>query len=93
MEDKEILSMTGIVKEYNMGGEVSRVLKGIDLTVNEGEFLAVLGPSGSGKSTLLRCFNGLKDYQSGSIVALGKEVKDLSKKELQLMQKNMGMTQ
>ena len=47
-----ILSMHDIVKEYNVAGEVSQVLKGIDLTVEEGEFLAVLGPSGSGKRNL-----------------------------------------
>ena len=48
MAVKEILRMEKIVKQYVMGEEVSTVLKGIDLTVNEGEFLAVLGPSGSG---------------------------------------------
>ena len=41
---KEILYMKNIVKQYQMGDEVSVVLKGIDLTVSEGEFLAVLGP-------------------------------------------------
>ena len=67
------------------------VIKDVSFKIEEGDIFGIIGQSGAGKSTLLRCFNGLEDYQSGSIVALGKEVKDLSKKELQLMQKNMGM--
>ena len=49
---KDFFSMRGIVKQYQMGDEVSTVLKGIDLDIEEGEFLSILGPSGSGKSTL-----------------------------------------
>ena len=67
------------------------VIKDVSFKIEEGDIFGIIGQSGAGKSTLLRCFNGLEDDQSGSIVALGKEVKDLSKKELQLMQKNMGM--
>ena len=67
------------------------VIKDVSFKIEEGDIFGIIGQSGAGKSTVLRCFNGLEDYQSGSIVALGKEVKDLSKKELQLMQKNMGM--
>lgn len=67
------------------------VIKDVSFKIEEGDIFGIIGQSGAGKSTLLRCFNGLEDYQSGSIVALGKEVKNLSKKELQLMQKNMGM--
>ena len=67
------------------------VIKDVSFKIEEGDIFGIIGQSGAGKSTLLRCFNGLEDYQSGSIVALGKEVTDLSKKELQLMQKNMGM--
>ena len=67
------------------------VIKDVSFKIEEGDIFGIIGQSGAGKSTLLRCFNGLEVYQSGSIVALGKEVKDLSKKELQLMQKNMGM--
>ena len=50
---KEILSMRNITKSYTVGGEENKVLKGIDLQVEEGDFLAILGPSGSGKSTLM----------------------------------------
>lgn len=47
--DDILVSMKGIVKQYHVGGEISTVLKGIDLTVRKGEFLAILGPSGSGE--------------------------------------------
>ena len=60
-----ILDMKQIVKEYQVGGEVSRVLKGIDLQVKQGEFLAVLGPSGSGKSTLMNILGCLDVPTSG----------------------------
>lgn len=82
MEDKEILSMTGIVKEYNMGGEISRVLKGIDLTVSEGEFLAVLGPSGSGKSTLMNIIGCLDVPTEGSYILSGRRIGEQDEKTL-----------
>ena len=53
------------------------VLKGIDLTINPGEVVCVLGPSGSGKSTLLRCVNLLEQPTSGEIVVGDQEVTNL----------------
>ena len=50
------------------------VLKGIDLDINKGEKVVIVGPSGSGKSTLLRCINGLEDADGGSILVDGVEV-------------------
>ena len=52
------------------------VLKGIDLTVNEGEVVCIIGPSGSGKSTLLRCLNLLETPTSGSVVVDGYNITD-----------------
>lgn len=82
MEDKEILSMTGIVKEYNMGGEISRVLKGIDLSVCKGEFLAVLGPSGSGKSTLMNIIGCLDVPTEGEYILSGRRIGEQDEKTL-----------
>ena len=62
--------MTGIVKDFGS----LRVLKGIDLTVEEGEKLVIIGPSGSGKSTLVRCMNFLEEPTSGHVYIDGVEL-------------------
>ena len=67
------------------------VLKGIDITINDGEIYGIIGQSGAGKSTLLRCINGLEDYQSGSITVDGTPVTRDDPKKLRLLQKEMGM--
>ena len=64
----DFFKMRGIVKQYQMGNEVQTILKGIDLDIEEGEFLSILGPSGSGKSTFLRCLNHLEQIDSGKVV-------------------------
>lgn len=74
--------MKGIVKEYNMGGEISRVLKGIDLTVSAGEFLAVLGPSGSGKSTLMNIIGCLDVPTEGEYILSGRTIGEQDEKTL-----------
>ena len=74
MEEHTILTMKNIVKQYIVGGEVSTVLRGIDLTVQEGEFLAVLGPSGSGKSTLMNIIGCLDVPTSGEYILDGRQI-------------------
>ena len=79
---ENILSMRGILKQYRMGDEVQTVLKGINLDVQQGEFLAVLGPSGSGKSTLMNIIGCLDTPTSGSYVLHGKDVSGLDEAAL-----------
>jgi len=74
--------MTGITKSYWMGDEWSPVLRGIDLTIQEGEFLSVLGPSGSGKSTLMNIIGCLDTPTSGEYILHGRRVDDLETDEL-----------
>lgn len=61
---KPLLAIAGLRKSF---GE-NEVLKGIDLQVQTGEVIAIIGKSGSGKSTLLRCINGLENFQSGTLI-------------------------
>lgn len=63
MENDRMIRMTNIYKRFNE----LEVLKGIDLEVQRGEVLAIIGPSGSGKSTLLRCLNRLETIDCGTI--------------------------
>ncbi|MCR4588240.1 MAG: ABC transporter ATP-binding protein [Lachnospiraceae bacterium] len=86
-----MLRMKGITKDYVMGAEVSHVLKGIDLEVERGEFLAVLGPSGSGKSTLMNIIGCLDVPTSGEYELSGKTIAHQSEASLaQIRNKEIG---
>ena len=83
--------MKNIVKQYAMGDEISTVLKGINLNVNEGEFLAVLGPSGSGKSTLMNIIGCLDTPTSGDYYLSGRHIFNQDEKTLaQIRSKEIG---
>jgi putative ABC transport system ATP-binding protein len=69
-----LIEARGVVKSYPKGGEVVRVLHGIDLDVDAGEWVALMGPSGSGKTTLLNLLGGLDVPDEGSIVVGGEEI-------------------
>lgn len=66
------------------------VLKGIDITINKGDIVAVIGPSGSGKSTFLRCLNCMEDPSGGSIVFKGVDIADMSV-DINVHRRHMGM--
>ena len=66
------------------------ILKGISITINKGDIVAVLGPSGSGKSTFLRCLNCMEDPTSGSIIFKGVDIADM-KVDINLHRRHMGM--
>ena len=68
----------------------NEVLKGIDLTVNKGDIVCILGPSGSGKSTLLRCLNCMEDPTSGSIIFNGVDIADM-RVDINIHRRHMGM--
>ncbi|MBQ2948073.1 MAG: ABC transporter ATP-binding protein [Clostridia bacterium] len=78
----DFFSMRGIVKQYQMGDEIQTILKGIDLDIDEGEFLSVLGPSGSGKSTLMNIIGCLDTPTSGTYILHGRTIRDLNEKQL-----------
>ncbi len=73
-----ILKLTDICKDYVQGKEPVRVLKNVNMTVEQGEYLAIMGPSGSGKTTLMNLIGCLDVPTSGSLELEGKDLKDLS---------------
>jgi len=81
-----MISVTGLKKRF---GDLE-VLKGIDLSVRNGEVLCIIGPSGSGKSTLLRCLNGLEDINDGHILIEGKDITN-QKLDINKIRENIGM--
>lgn len=90
MENK-LIEATGLRKVYKLPGESIEALKGISFSVNQGEFVTIMGPSGAGKTTLLNlvgCLDGLTD---GSLKVLGKDLYRLKEKDLyHIRRKNIG---
>lgn len=76
-----MIQLSNIFKWYNVGGNRAFVLKDINLTINEGEFVSIMGPSGSGKSTLLHILGLLDEPNEGSYLFQGEEVLHLKEKQ------------
>ena len=69
----------------------NEVLKGIDLQVQRGEVIAIIGKSGSGKSTLLRCINGLETFQDGALTVDGQPLRHDDPKAMRALRQHVGM--
>ena len=77
-----LINMQSIKKEYNIGEEVVRALRGVDLSIEKNEYMAIMGPSGSGKSTLMNIVGCLDTPTDGSYELNGKAVSDMTDDEL-----------
>ncbi|MFD0695379.1 amino acid ABC transporter ATP-binding protein [Paenibacillus sp. GCM10027628] len=91
-----MIRINGLHKTYGS----NRVLRGVDLHVNSGEVVVILGPSGSGKSTLLRCINYLETFEQGNVFIEGKAIgrilaggqsREMPQSELNAMRQEVGM--
>lgn len=77
-----------VEKIYNNG---YHALQDVNLTVNDGDFVSIIGLSGAGKSTLLRCINKMHDIQEGTVTIDGKDISSAKGKELRELRRNIGM--
>ena len=77
-----LIDISNIKRDFALGTETIHVLKGIDLQINKGEYVALMGPSGSGKSTLMNLLGWLDTPTSGSYILNGKDVSKMNDDEL-----------
>jgi putative ABC transport system ATP-binding protein len=88
---ESVIETKELSKVFKLGNLEVEVLKDINLTIKEGEFVSIMGPSGSGKSTLLYLLGGLDGPTSGSVKIAGKELSVMKDKEQSIMRRrNVG---
>lgn len=88
---KDIIRVRGLTKIYHVGDVEVPALRGVDLDVKRGEFLAIIGPSGSGKSTLFHILGGLAPPTAGEVLIEGLDLRKLTESErTEMRQKKVG---
>lgn len=83
----EIVKIIELNKTYGKGNTKVDALKNINLSVEEGEFVAIIGPSGSGKSTLMHILGGVDTSTSGSVIIKDKDIAKLDEKRLAIFRR------
>lgn len=78
----KVIEIRQITRDFPLGNEIVKVLKGIDLDIDRGEYVAIMGPSGSGKSTLMNLLGCLDTPTSGNYILNGKDASQMSDDEL-----------
>ena len=91
MNQHSFIQVRGLHRHFHMGAEIVHALDGVDATIEQGEFMGIIGPSGSGKSTLLYLIGGLDQPTSGEIWVDGTDIAALDENHLaQYRQKSIG---
>ena len=82
MAETSVISLRNIKRDFQLGAQTVHVLKGIDLDIQKGEYVALMGPSGSGKSTLMNLLGCLDTPTSGSYTLAGRDVSQMDDNDL-----------
>ncbi len=88
MNDNKVVEIKNLVKNYGTKEVQTRALKGIDLTIYQNDFIAIMGPSGSGKTTLLNILSTIDKPTLGSVVLDGRDITRISNKELSKLRRD-----
>ena len=88
MNDKKVVEIKNLIKRYGARDFQTTVLKGIDLTIYKGDFIAIMGPSGSGKTTLLNILSTIDKPTQGMVMLDGQDVTRISNKALANLRKD-----
>ena len=88
MNESKVLEIRNLTKDYGSKGFSTTVLKGIDLSVCRGDFIAIMGPSGSGKTTLLNILSTIDRPTMGSVILDGKEITQIRNRELSKLRRD-----
>ena len=83
-----ILEIKNLYKSFKNSTFTTEVLKNINFSIEEGDFILITGASGSGKTTLLNCISGLDKITSGEVVIAGKNLKSITSKEMSILRKH-----
>ena len=90
MNNNTIIEINCLRKDYHIGTVTVHALRGVDMKIHKGEFVAVMGASGSGKSTWIRTINRLEEHQRGQIVVDGTELNN-DLRNIQEIRREVGM--